>query len=289
MFPHRIYMSGGGICGMAHIGALLELRKHISFSMIKEWMGVSAGSLLAMCLTIGYTLEELEDFCIRFDFTNIKEMDSVPGWILRMGIDTGDRLERLIHACLHVKGLSSELTFQESRAICGYTLRIVVTDLNNAAPIMFSPEDTPTYRIADAVRASMTVPIYFQPFMCPVTGHYYMDGAVVSNYPLFLLPVEEHKKTISLLIRNSVRKIEDNDLSMEQILTRPIYILYSEKMNTEIQIYDSPCIQMELGETDMFDFSMEQEVKQEIVEKGKQSVIDYMKARPIPLRRHSLS
>lgn len=274
---------------MAHVGALLELRKHIPFTMIKEWMGVSAGSLLAMCLTIGYTLEELEDFCLRFDFTQIKEMDSVPGWILRMGMDTGDRLERLIHACLHVKGLSSELTFQESQAICGYALRIVVTDLNDATPVMFSPEDTPSYRIADAVRASMTVPVYFQPFMCPVTGHYYMDGAVVSNYPLFLLPSEEHKKTISLLIRSSVGKIENAELSVEQVFARPMYILYSEKINTEIRCYDSRCIQMELGEIDIFDFSMDQTLKQQIIEKGKQAVMAYIKMQPSPLRRHSFS
>ena len=287
MFPHRIYLSGGGVCGMAHVGALLELRKHIPFTMIKEWMGVSAGALFAMCLSIGYTLEEMEDFCIRFDFTQINEMDSVPGWILRMGMDTGDRLERLIHACLHVKGLSSELTFQEGRAICGSALRIVVTDLNDAIPVMFSPEDTPTYRIADAVRASMSVPLYFQPFVCPVTGHYYMDGAVVSNYPLHLLPLEEHKKTLSLLIRNTVGKIEDSDLSMDQIITRPINILYAEKINAELRCYDSPCIQMELGEIDIFDFSMEQEIKLQILEKGKQAAVSYVKKQPTPLRRHS--
>lgn len=289
MFPHRIYLSGGGVCGMAHVGALLELRKHIPFTMIKEWMGVSAGALFAMCLSIGYTLEEMEDFCIRFDFTQINEMDSVPGWILRMGMDTGDRLERLIHACLHVKGLSSELTFQEAQAICGSSLRVVVTDLNDAAPVMFSPEDTPTYRIADAVRASMSVPLYFQPFVCPVTGHYYMDGAVVSNYPLHLLPLEEHKKTLSLLIRSTVGKIEGDELSIEQVVTRPINILYADKINTELRCYDSPCIQMELGEMDMFDFSMEQEIKLQILEKGKQAAVSYVKARPIPRRRHSFS
>jgi len=289
MFPRRIYLSGGGVCGMAHVGALLEIRKHIPFIMIQEWMGVSAGALFAMCLAIGYTLEELEDFCIRFDFTEINEIDSVPGWMLRMGMDTGDRLERLIHACLHVKGLSSELTFQETHAICGYTLRIVVTDLNDAAPVMFGPTETPTYRIADAVRASMSVPLYFQPFVCPVTGHYYMDGAVVSNYPLSLLPVEEHKNTMSLLIRSTVETLDGAELSMEQVLTRPINILYAEKINTELRCYDSPCIQIELGTVDIFDFSMEQEVKLQILEKGKQAARSYLTAQPVILRRHSFS
>ena len=67
MIPYRIYLSGGGICAMAHVGALLELSKRIPLKAIKEWMGVSAGSLMAMCLCIGYTLEDLVDFSLRFD------------------------------------------------------------------------------------------------------------------------------------------------------------------------------------------------------------------------------
>jgi hypothetical protein len=44
---------------------------------------------------------------------------------------------------------------------------------------------------------------------------------------------------------------------------------------------------MELGEIDIFDFSMEQEIKLQILEKGKQAAISYMKAQPTPRRRHS--
>jgi hypothetical protein len=84
-----------------------------------------------------------------------------------------------------------------------------------------------------------------------------------------------------------VGKIEDSELSMDQIITRPINILYAEKINTELRCYDSPCIQIELGEVNIFDFSMEQEIKLQILEKGKQAAISYMKAQPTPRRRHS--
>ena len=103
MIPTRIYLSGGGICAMAHVGALMELAPHIPLHAIKEWMGVSAGSFVSLCLAIGYTLEETYEIAVRFDFTQIKEMDSIQGWILHFGLDTGERLLRLVHACLHVK------------------------------------------------------------------------------------------------------------------------------------------------------------------------------------------
>jgi predicted acylesterase/phospholipase RssA len=96
MLPHRIYLSGGGICTVAHVGALMELSNRMPLKAVKEWMGVSAGSFIAMCLCIGFTLDELYKLCVEFDFTNIKEYDSVPGWLIHFGIDTGERLHKLI-------------------------------------------------------------------------------------------------------------------------------------------------------------------------------------------------
>ena len=288
MLPYRVYLSGGGICAMAHVGALIELSNHIPLHAVKEWMGVSAGSLIAMCVCIGYTLDELLDFSVRFDFTEIKEMDSVPGWILHFGMDTGERLHRLVLACLHVKGLPSEFTFQDCLTQFGISLRIVATDINDAAPIIFSPTTTPAYCIADAVRASMSFPYYFQPFICPVSNHYLVDGAVISNHPLFVLPDEEHSRTLSILIRTFIEKKEDHgEMVINEFMTRPLSIALSEKNKIESRIYDARCIQIMLGEVDILDFSMEEAVKQTIIQKGKDAVIQFM-ANHKPRRRNSI-
>jgi len=289
MIPYRIYVSGGGMCAMAHVGALMELSTHIPFKAIKEWMGVSAGAFVAMCLCIGFTLEELMDFSIRFDFTNIKETDSVPGWILHFGLDTGERLHRLIEACLHVKGLSSDLTFKECYDKFGLSLRIVATDLNEARPIIFSPMDTPDYHVSNAVRASMTFPYYFQPFVCPDTGHYLVDGAVISNYPLFVVPKEEHHRTLSILITTSVEKKEDiMDLEIDQLITRPLNIALIEKSNIEARLYTAPCIMISLGEVNILDFAYDEVTKATIIERGKTAVRDYIRRAPTIKRRKSV-
>jgi NTE family protein len=288
MLPYRVYLSGGGICAMAHVGALIELSKHIPLQAIKEWMGVSAGSLVAMCLCIGFTLDELLAFSVRFDFTEIKEMDSVPGWILHFGMDTGERLHRLIQACLHVKGLPSEFTFQDCLTQFGISLRIVATDINDACPIIFSPTTTPAYCIADAVRASMSFPYYFQPFICPVSNHYLVDGAVISNHPLFVLPDEEHSRTLSVLIRTSIeKKTRTNEMVLNEFMMRPLNIALSEKNKIESRFYDTRCIQIMLGEVNILDFSMELELKQAMIQKGKDAVIQFM-GQYKPRRRNSI-
>jgi NTE family protein len=289
MIPYRIYLSGGGMCAMAHVGALIELSKHVPIKAVKEWMGVSAGSFVAMCLCIGFTLNELEDFCVRFDFTNIKEYDSVPGWLLHFGIDTGERLHKLIDACLHVKGLSSDLTFKECQEKFGLSLKVIATDLNEAVHITFSSVDTPNYKVSNAVRASMTYPYYFQPYVCPETNHYLIDGAVISNYPLFIIPEEEHYRTLSILIRTSIDKVDDlMKLDIDKLITRPLRISLMEKGNIELKIYDARCIQIKLGNLNILEFSFDEEIKNNIIQKGKEAVNDYFKCNRIK-RRHSVS
>lgn len=287
-----MYLSGGGICAVAHVGALMELSKHIPLHAIKEWMGVSAGAIVAMCLCIGFTLEEVYELGVRFDFTNIKEMDSIPGWILHFGLDTGERLHKLIFACLHVKGLSSDITFEEAYRQFGVSLKVVATDLNDAVPVTYSPVHTPHYRIADAVRASMSAPYYFQPFVCPQTGHYMVDGAVISNYPLFVLPKEEHAQTMSILIRTSVQTITTDlmELELDQLMTRPMNVALQEKANIETRFYDAGCIQIQLGEINILDFSFDDETKRTIIKKGEEAVQAFFHdARPTVKRRHSFS
>jgi NTE family protein len=245
---------------------------------------------MAMCVVIGFTLDELKDFAVRFDFSNIREYDSVPGWILHFGIDTGDRLQKLVEALLHVKGLSSELTFKECYEKFGLSLRTVATDLNDGRAISYSPKETPDYKVADAVRASMSFPYYFQPFICPVTGHYLADGGVISNYPLFVLPEEEHSRTLSLLINSGIEKLDDMvDAGIENIVIRPLRMTLLAKQELERKFYESQSIEIMLPNLNILEFSYNEETKNSIIESGISGVKKYLEGVKKPIRRHSVS
>ena len=290
MIPHRIYLSGGGMCAIAHVGALIELSKHIPLKAVREWMGVSAGALMAMCVCIGFTLDEMKDFAVRFDFSNIREYDSVPGWVLHFGIDTGDRLQKLVEALLHVKGLSSDLTFKECYEKFGLSLRTVATDLNDGNALSYSPKETPDYKIADAVRASMSFPYYFQPFLCPVTGHYLADGGVISNYPLFVLPEGEHSRTLSLLIHSGIEKVDDiMESGIENMFIRPLRMTLLAKQQLEKRFYEAQSIQITLPNLNILEFSYNEETKNSIIESGIKAVQTFFKVVKKPIRRHSVS
>lgn len=289
MFPSRIYLSGGGICGVAHVGALQELAKHIPLHAVKEWMGVSAGSLMAMCIAIGFTLDELYDFSTRFDFSHVQQPDSPTGWILHMGMDTGERLQRLVNACLHVKGLPSDLTFKALYQRFNVSLRVLATDMNLAKGVCFSPQDTPDYSVAIAVCASMSYPYYFQGVICPQTGHSLIDGGVTSNYPMYFIPKEERSRTLSILLRLGIQETDTlDDLSPENLLVRPLYIALNEKTNIEATLYEIECIRIPLEGIDALDFSLPEDVKKGIVLIARDAVRAWLHTRPLPVRRKSI-
>jgi predicted acylesterase/phospholipase RssA len=199
MLPRIIVLSGGGIKAVGHIGALQRLDAAGYLSAVRTWVGLSAGALVAFGICIGYTLPEIHDICNRFDFAALQDPapDGFLSFLDHYGIDTGDRLYRFIHALLTVRGLSADLRFRDmpTRRL----LRIVATDMTSGRPVIYSTATTPDVKVADALRASMSLPFYFWP-VHDESGHMLVDGGVNGNYPMNLLSVEEQEQALGILL-----------------------------------------------------------------------------------------
>ena len=96
--PYRITLSGGGLKGIAHIGALEVLSEHGYLKSLREYVGISAGALVAFCLCIGCSLSELRMVVSLLDFGLIRDID--PETMLNFpetfGLDTGANLEKFL-------------------------------------------------------------------------------------------------------------------------------------------------------------------------------------------------
>lgn len=73
-------------------------------------------------------------------------------------------------------------------------LKIVATDLSRNRIVVYSTEDTPDVRVAEAVAASAAVPFLFKPvevkWIDGDAGRVYVDGGVVSNLPVWVFADE---------------------------------------------------------------------------------------------------
>lgn len=204
--PRRLALSGGGMKGLAHVGALEELEAAGLLGSVREVVGTSAGALIAFCLCIGYTVAELRTLCTVFEFERIQNLQ--PEGILQcletFGLDTRENLDKLLGILLKAKGMSPAITFGE---LAGrrMQLRVYAADLAQCEPREFSARATPQFPVLLAVAASMAVPIYFTPVTDPETGALLVDGGLVAHFPFHHLSREEREETLGLAFDGSYK------------------------------------------------------------------------------------
>lgn len=119
------------------------------------------------------------------------------------GLYPGEFVRDWLEAFIFHKTRIHDCTFQELHDLRMGThpgfkdLYVVGFNLNTQLAQTFSVETTPTVIISDAIRISMSIPLLFQPYspyyktssgqrVRDSSGHFWIDGGVVENYPIHL-------------------------------------------------------------------------------------------------------
>lgn len=171
-FPKQIVpiFSGGGTRLATHIGIIRALEDlKIDFSSL---VGVSGGSIIAALYAKGMSVSELKQLAMTTDF---RQFTGFSLWrLLREGgLSSGDSFEHWID------DLMQGCTFES----LNYPLNILATDLNGGGPVLFSREHTPTVKVSQAVRYSMSIPLFFS--FKEFNNQLLVDGAILSEDALF--------------------------------------------------------------------------------------------------------
>lgn len=202
-----ICMSGGGIKGFSFIGALkyLEDNNHINMSDINHYIGTSAGSMTSFFLSLDYSLKEIKDFILGFNFTKLIPEFNIENVLVNHGIDNGDKLMFLIMNFLKEKYDVDDVTFMEHYNLTNKKLTIIGTNYTKNCEEVFNYINTPNMSVRLAIRISISVPIVFTPVL--YNNNYYVDGGVINNFPMnHCNPMT----TLGIYIKNgSVQKMEN--------------------------------------------------------------------------------
>jgi NTE family protein len=213
---------GGGVKGIALAGALLGCADHKGLS-VGRWVdvaGTSAGSIIAAYLATGHSPSELDDVIRSAPYA--KFQDFGPGGELIGGALNLARHHGLAHGKYFVEWFDREIkgeTFASVRRAdaeaastenTAYHLRMIAADVTRREMLVL-PADLRSYRsphtgkpiqpddfkIADAVRMSMSIPFFFQPvsLVHHETGveSTIVDGGILSNFPVWLFDAREQK------------------------------------------------------------------------------------------------
>ena len=290
--PLRIVLSGGGIRAVAHSGALKALEEKGMLVAVKEYIGLSAGGLIAFCIAIGYSIKNLTVLCQRFDFSSIRtlEPEDMVMFFDKYGLDSGARLQRLLESLLKQKGLPAGLTYKQLRQSVPTApiLRIFAADICTVKPKEFSEKKTPGASIVMSLMASMCIPGYFVPVKDPETGHLLVDGGALNSSPLAFLTESEKETAVGITF-------SEDHVQMKMIESLPEYFrqifacFYLPRTlavwNKNKNIIIIPC-----GHYPLWDFEASEDSKKEMIELGHTAATNFLAGKgEAPLRRFSVS
>ena len=199
----NLVFEGGGVKGIAYIGALEVLEKRGILKEILRVGGASVGSINALLIGLGYSIKEIRHIIENeFDFKKI--LDDEWGFIrntyriiTKYGWHKGEYFSKWISKLIEYKTGRKDITFEEHENMqLGPQLYFIGTNLSTGFSNVFSFKNTPQMSISDAVRISMSIPLIFTAVnLKEEKSDYediYVDGGLLNNYPIRLFDSKEY-------------------------------------------------------------------------------------------------
>jgi NTE family protein len=219
----NLVFEGAGLRGIAYCGAIHELETRNVITGVEKVGGTSAGAVTALCISLGYTSDEIARLLYT---TNFKKFNDgrffIAGGINRMkkyfGWYRGEKLNRWLEKIIKDKTADENITFEQLYARGYKDLYVTATVLNQQKLIVLSRHNYPRMRLKDAVRVSMSIPFYFEAPFIDSTGmlirrpisteglDIMVDGGLTGNFPIHIFD--------STFTRNSRKEFISNTATL---------------------------------------------------------------------------
>lgn len=183
----NLVFEGGGVLGIAYAGAIKVLEEREILNNIENVAGTSAGSIVATLVAMKFNAAEIKEIINYTNFKSFQDFFNPFRLFQSYGIFKGKTIINWLEGIIAKKGLKKDSTFKDFREAGFLNLCIFATDLNEKNIKKFSFETTPNVILVEAIRASISIPLYFEAYKFKNNNpdeHLYIDGGVVYNYPL---------------------------------------------------------------------------------------------------------
>jgi predicted acylesterase/phospholipase RssA len=212
---------------------------------VKEVSGSSAGSILALLLALGMSVDEILDVALNLNVPEFVKL-RIGSFFNKFGfVDLGPIREKLVEVC------GCDPTFEE----LDMKIYISAFCLNTSSTEYFSRDTHPKMKVIDAVCMSMAIPLIFA---CgKYDGKTYIDGGTQEQYPMIpFLDKKPHEVTCV--------KLKMDRVYQEQINNPRQYVeaLIRSSLTNRVEYSEyTKIIEINVGDTNIFDFSMSYEDK----------------------------
>jgi NTE family protein len=199
----NLVFKGGGARGLAYIGAMKALEEKQILPQVKRVAGTSAGALVALLAAMKIHHSQWAAVMRSFDRHTVMNRDGGKFKLRNLarleseyGLFSTDSfyewLQELIAEHCQGNGLA---TFRDFHQMGLLDLSVVASDLTTRDEKIFNRQNTPNIPVADAVRMSISIPLYFSALRHDGRrfgqGNLFVDGGLFNNYPIHLFDSHE--------------------------------------------------------------------------------------------------
>lgn len=228
----NLVFEGGGVKGIAYVGALEVLEKEGIMKNIERVAGTSAGALIAVLIGLGYTKNDLKKILWDLDFKNFMDgsfgvVRNTKRLIADYGWYKGDFFRDLVGGYIKNKTGNSESTFADIAKMKQggkkfKDIYLVGSNLSTGYSEIFSYEHTPRVCVADAARISMSIPLFFAAVR-GMRGDVYVDGGLLDNYAVKVFDRTKYVDTENFTRTSYYEEINDSLKANSRKITDYVY------------------------------------------------------------------
>lgn len=183
----NIVFKGGGVLGIAYAGALQVIEQNGILQNLQRAAGTSAGAITAALVALRYSAADIKAIVNATNFKSFEDGLNPLRVATKYGLYEGDAFLTWMQERITNKGLAATATFADFKNAGMMDLHVFSTDLNMGTVREFSFETSPNVVVAEAVRASMSIPLFFRAWQFSNNNpdnHIYVDGGMVLNFPI---------------------------------------------------------------------------------------------------------
>ena len=266
----NIVFSGAGSRIYIFLGFIKALDEHNILSNIKSVIGTSSGALIAVLCVLDFKYSEIEEIMLKINTSNLKNIiiENIINFFNDYGLDDGKNFHRIIKIILNIKVKNENITFKELFELTNKRLIITATCVNNMNIEYFDHINTPDIPVITVLLMSISIPIIFKPIK--LENKYYVDGGLISHYPIDFFK-DEKDKTLGILVTTSmnnfkeINNIKDN---IYNIMICPLTNLLKNCYNN----YKDNTVLIE-NNSNFIDFNIEYNTKINLIEEGYKATI----------------
>lgn len=235
----NLVFEGAGIRGIAYAGVLSELEARNILPSIEKVGGTSSGAIMALGIALGYSGKEMQSIIGETNFKKFNDgryffMGGINRISKYFGWYRGRRFETWIAKIIKQKTGNDDITFEELHEKGFKDLYITGTCLNRQQLVIFSRTTYPKMKIKDAVRISVSIPLYFEAVFIDKEGKVVrrprqkegldlmVDGGFTGNFPIRMFDSLDKRNFSTIGFRIDSDDQIKNDLEENNIASLPI-------------------------------------------------------------------